>query len=163
MSISGTVNRIIAVATLAGAMARTTASAAIYRTINTHGYWESIVVELDGDTVTGAVSHIGSDFLAAILIKPDSITLRLQGRWDLDRGDLAFISIVVDGAGYQGKVRAINDRELEMEDLSREFLKAVLDAGTAVIQIGQACWTLRLHGLAPSLRDAIDFQLYLEL
>jgi hypothetical protein len=161
MKILSTVTRTIAVVALVGAMACTTASAA-WRTIRSHGYWESIVAELDGDIITGALTKMDNGATAAILIRGEDINLRLSGDWDLETGDRARVSIVVDGTTYRGKAKAINDSEYEVQDLTFEFVKAVMDARTAVIVIDDTRWTLKLRGVTASLRDAIDFKAYLD-
>jgi hypothetical protein len=122
-----------------------------------HDYWEAVACVLDGDIVTGALTHLDSS-LAAILIKSDDVTLRLSGHWDLDPGDLARIRIVVDDSVYRGRARAINDSEYEIQNLSLKFVKAMIDARTAVIHIGRARWTLTLYGVTASLKQAIEFK-----
>ena len=152
MSISNTMKRSVAIAALVSAIACTSAWAGCH-TIETHGYWESVTCD---SGATGARTLVGDDRALAILIHRGSVNLRLHGPWNFDEGDLARVSATVDGTVYRANARAVNDEEVEVRGLSRDFVTALITARTAVFQIGNGRWNLNLYGLRDSLRDVLD-------
>ena len=133
------------------------ASAAQYHTVSRCGAWETVVAELDGRPVTGAVTHPCWGCRAAVLIADDGVSLRLSGPRNIAPGVLARLWVFVDGIPYRGRAAAVNDRDFEMP-LSPDLLAAIADGQTAVIAIERTRWTLDLYGLAVSLRQAAAYR-----
>ena len=126
------------------------------RAISSHGYWIATQQKLNGEWVTTAQTEYEDGAIAAVVLSREGVRFRFQDKksWDLQQGRTVSIRIWIDGDGYKGTATAINDSEYESNDLSVEFLKALVEGKTARAEIDGSTWTLKLRGLRETLGDA---------
>ena len=157
MSLLLTVKRAAAGLMVASAIAFAGSSAqAEINRISQHGYWETVSGSLDGYPVTGAMTKMNDGSVAAVLITRGDVTFRLSGKtWNLDTGEDVRVRVVIDGSGFKGRARAINDQDLEVTDLKMEFIQALIDGRKAYVEVNGERWQLNLTGITASLKEAV--------
>jgi hypothetical protein len=137
-------------------MSVTMAAGARADTIDTHGYWTSVVDTVDQEQVCGVRTRMDNGAELRLLVSDGDVYLVAHDpRWHVPPRSQVRVTVSVDGSGYDGRATAIDGQTLVVQRLSDAFLDHFVDGNTMVADFGGVRWNVDLTGSSDATSDMI--------
>jgi hypothetical protein len=128
-----------------------------FQLIATHDQWRSFSVRVDDVPTAGALTQVGKERLAALLLLNHHVILTLSAEpWNLKPNDEVAVNFTIQDKKFVIKGHAVSDQEVALDiGQDQDFLKRLINADQLIVQVQGENWKLSLGGLDVSLAEAI--------
>jgi hypothetical protein len=127
-----------------------------FHPIADHDYWHTFSVQIDGEPSAGAITGLDGRTAAFLFVKHHLILTLDAEVWNFNPNDQMAVTVTLQGVNFATMAHAVSPSELSI-DLDRpEFLKRLVRAKEAVIQVNGERWALNLGGLNDGLTEVRD-------
>jgi len=124
-------------------------------TLETHGFWSSVVdTDRDGTRICGVRTRMESGGELRLLVIGDQILLAAyDSHWHMAADGNVRTTIAIDAAAYRGEAKAVDGQTLLVVGLTKSFVVDFMDGDLMVANFGGVRWRISLAGSAQATAD----------
>ncbi len=150
-----TCRRLLAGAALLGSLWLGGQALAETTILHEYGYWASTLDVTDkGQRACGVRTEMrGSGELRLMVFNEDVHFIAHDPDWNLQRGDTLRVRVYIDGEGFNGSARVVDNETLMVTNLTEHFLDQFIDGTQLVAYFSGVRWTVSLIGSGRAIQD----------